>query len=158
MRLSWIIWMGHKCHHKCPFRKKLGRTDIGRRRDDDGGREVGVGARVREAGGPRPWWETWPSPGAAGAGTLTSAWWCWAGLLTSRTAGANLCSPRAAGQWPQVTPATGEAHTHPVPLNLREPTHSSTLPVLLGGLHELVGAKSLKKLSNSYDLFLDWIC
>ena len=33
-----------KCHQKCLFRKKLGRTNTGRRRDDDGGREVGVEA------------------------------------------------------------------------------------------------------------------
>lgn len=39
-----LSWVGLECHHKGPFRKKLGRTDLGRRRDDDGGREVGVGA------------------------------------------------------------------------------------------------------------------
>lgn len=50
---SCLSWVGLECHHKCPFRKKLGRTDTGRRRDDDRGREVGCGHEPREAGGPR---------------------------------------------------------------------------------------------------------
>lgn len=57
--------------------RSWGVTDTGRRRDDDGGREVGCGARAEGGRRSQNLMETRLCPGAAGAGILTAARWCW---------------------------------------------------------------------------------